>query len=89
MTPFGKWLADIGLAGYDVVFAANKIDFDVIHQMTDADLRELAANSRQRRVMGRVVSLVPRDEFLSHACERAAAAGIEGVWSGIDLAYHA
>jgi hypothetical protein len=41
MTPFGTWLAEIGLENYEDVFAANKIDFDVIHQMTDADLCEL------------------------------------------------
>src|SRR3954453_2874209 len=50
MTPFGKWLAEIGLGNYADVFAANKIDFDVIHQMTDADLRELglALGDRKR-----------------------------------------
>src|SRR3954471_20859898 len=50
MTPFGTWLAEIGLGNYVDVFAANKIDFDVIHQMTDADLRELglALGDRKR-----------------------------------------
>ena len=41
MTPFGTWLADIGLGTYNVVFASNKIDFDVIRSLSDADLREL------------------------------------------------
>src|SRR5690242_1726339 len=41
MTPFGKWLAEVGLGTYEDVFAANKIDFDVIHLVSDADLREL------------------------------------------------
>src|SRR3954469_15703508 len=50
MTSFGEWLAEIGLGSYEDVFAANKIDFDVIHQMTDADLRELglALGDRKR-----------------------------------------
>src|SRR4051812_4231102 len=50
MTPFGTWLAEIRLGNYADVFAANKIDFDVIHQMTDADLRELglALGDRKR-----------------------------------------
>src|SRR3954463_14494499 len=50
MTPFGTWLAEIGLGNYADVFAANKIEFDVIHQMTDADLRELglALGDRKR-----------------------------------------
>src|SRR3954466_5517392 len=50
MTPFGTWLAEIGLGTYADLFAANKIDFDVIHQMTDVDLRELglALGDRKR-----------------------------------------
>jgi SAM (Sterile alpha motif) domain-containing protein/adenylate/guanylate cyclase family protein len=50
MTPFGTWLAEIGLGNYEDVFIANKIDFDVIHQLTDADLRELglALGDRKR-----------------------------------------
>ena len=38
MTPFGTWLAEIGLGRYDVVFASNKIDFDFIRSLSDADL---------------------------------------------------
>src|SRR3954471_10964673 len=50
MTPFRTWLAEIGFGNYADGFAANKIDFDVIHQMTDADLRELglALGDRKR-----------------------------------------
>ena len=50
MTPFGQWLAEIGLGSYDVLFASNKIDFDVIRSPTDADLRELglALGDRKR-----------------------------------------
>jgi class 3 adenylate cyclase/tetratricopeptide (TPR) repeat protein len=50
MTVFGGWLAEIGLQNYDAVFAANKIDFDVICSVTDADLRELglALGDRKR-----------------------------------------
>src|SRR6476660_6055613 len=50
MTPFEKWLAENGLGSYESVFSDNKIDFDVIHQMTDADLRELglALGDRKR-----------------------------------------
>src|SRR3984957_9736667 len=50
MTPFGSWLTEIGLGRYDAVFASNKIDFDVIGSLTDADLRELglALGDRKR-----------------------------------------
>jgi hypothetical protein len=30
MTPFGKWLAEIGLEHHDTVFACIESDFDVI-----------------------------------------------------------
>ena len=36
MTPFGTWLAEIGLGRYDTVFAADGIDFDVIRSLSDA-----------------------------------------------------
>src|SRR5580700_5231493 len=50
MTPFGTWLAEIGLGRYDAVFASNEIDFDVIRSLNDADLRELglALGDRKR-----------------------------------------
>jgi class 3 adenylate cyclase/tetratricopeptide (TPR) repeat protein len=50
MTPFRKWLAEIGLGRYEAVFASNEIDFDVIRSLTDADLRELglALGDRKR-----------------------------------------
>ena len=34
MTPFGTWLAEIGLGRYDAVFASSEIDFDVIRSVT-------------------------------------------------------
>jgi len=50
MIALGQWLAEIGLGSYDVVFSSNKIDFDVIRSLTDADLRELglALGDRKR-----------------------------------------
>jgi hypothetical protein len=40
-TPFGTWLAEIGLGRCDDVFVSNGIDFDVVRSLSDADLREL------------------------------------------------
>jgi hypothetical protein len=37
MTPFGTWLAEVGLGRYDAVFASN----GVIRSLSDADLCEL------------------------------------------------
>jgi hypothetical protein len=30
MTPFGRWLAEIGLGRHEQIFVSNEIDFDVI-----------------------------------------------------------
>ena len=49
MTPFGTWLAEIGLGRYDAVFASNGIDFDVIRSLSDADLRELGLTLGDRK----------------------------------------
>jgi class 3 adenylate cyclase len=58
MPPFGTWLAEIGLGRYDQVFAANEIDFDIIHSLTDADLRELGlALGDRKRLLQAVAGL--------------------------------
>jgi class 3 adenylate cyclase len=50
VTPFGTWLAEIGLESYAGAFASNKIDFDVVRSLSDADFRELglALGDRKR-----------------------------------------
>ena len=64
MTPFGTWLAEIGLGSYDVVFASNKIDFDVIRLLSDADLRELGLTLGDRKRLLQAVAKLdePRAE---------------------------
>ena len=49
MTPFGMWLAEIGLGRYELIFASNKIDFDVVRSLNDADLHELGLVLGDRR----------------------------------------
>jgi class 3 adenylate cyclase/tetratricopeptide (TPR) repeat protein len=44
-----QWLRNLGLAQYAAAFAANDIDFDVIAQLSDADLREIGVNSLGHR----------------------------------------
>ncbi len=68
MIPFGIWLAEIGLGSYDAVFASNKIDFDVIRSLTDADLRELglALGDRKRllQAVGKLDGQHPADTII-------------------------
>ena len=49
MTPFATWLAEIGLGRYDFAFVSNGIDFDVIHSLSEADLRELGLTLGDRK----------------------------------------
>ncbi|MBV9983048.1 adenylate/guanylate cyclase domain-containing protein [Bradyrhizobium sp.] len=44
-----QWLRKLGLTQYAPAFAANDIDFDVVAQLTDADLKELGVNSLGHR----------------------------------------
>jgi class 3 adenylate cyclase len=56
MTPFGRWLAEIGLGRHEQIFASNEIDFDVIGSLTDADLRELGLSLGDRKRLLRAVA---------------------------------
>ena len=49
-----QWLAELGLGQYAAAFAENDIDFDVLAQLTDADLKELGISSlgNRRRLIG-------------------------------------
>ncbi|MBT3334137.1 MAG: hypothetical protein HN394_21760, partial [Rhodospirillaceae bacterium] len=44
------WLNELGLADYVEIFAENRIDFDVLPELAEADLRELglALGDRKR-----------------------------------------
>src|SRR5579859_4860592 len=41
MRQIAEWLADIGLAKYQSVFAENEIDWSLLPRLTNADLKEL------------------------------------------------
>ena len=53
MKSFGHWLAEIGLDSYAAVFSENKIDFEVVRSLSEADLRELGlAIGDRKRLLG-------------------------------------
>src|SRR4029077_4525801 len=47
----GGWLRGLGLGRYEEKFRENKIDFDVLADLTDGDLRELGVPLGDRRVL--------------------------------------
>src|ERR1700733_16239630 len=64
MTPFGMWLAEIGLGRYDTVFAADGIDFDVIRSLSDADLRELGLTLGDRKRLLKAVARLDEQQVI-------------------------
>ncbi len=71
MTPFGTWLAEIGLGRYDAVFASNEIDFDVIRSLSDTDLRELGlALGDRKRLLQAVARLDQQPDTVVLRCRR-------------------
>ncbi len=52
MKSFAHWLTEIGLERYAAVFSENRVDFDVVRSLSEADLRELglALGDRKRLV---------------------------------------
>jgi class 3 adenylate cyclase len=56
-----QWLAELGLGQYAAAFAENNIDFDVLSQLTDADLKELGVGSlgNRKRLLAAIATRVP------------------------------
>ena len=56
-----QWLAELGLGQYAVAFTENDIDFDVLAQLTDADLKELGVSSlgNRKRLLAAIAARAP------------------------------
>src|SRR3954452_2413514 len=72
MTPFETWLAENGLGSYEGVFADNKIDFDVIRLLSDADLRELGLALGDRKRLLRALAKLDEQHMADSATSSAA-----------------
>src|ERR1700722_20256937 len=59
------WLRGLGLGRYEEKFRENKIDFDVLADLTDGDLRELGVPLGDRRRLLRAIA-----EFGAQQLER-------------------
>ena len=56
-----QWLAELGLGQYAAAFTENDIDFDVLAQLTDADLKELGVRSlgNRKRPLAAIAARAP------------------------------
>ena len=79
MTPFGTWLADIGLGRHDYAFVSNGIDFDVIHSLSDADLRELGLTLGDRKRLLQAIARLDEQRSADIVTPVVAAATAPGI----------
>jgi class 3 adenylate cyclase/predicted ATPase len=56
MQQIAKWLQELGMSEYERCFAENRIDFSVLRDLTDQDLKDLGIVLGDRRKMLRAIS---------------------------------
>ena len=56
MTDFGEWLEGLGLGRYAEAFAGSDIDFDVLPDLTEADLAGLGLSLGDRKRLMRAIA---------------------------------
>jgi class 3 adenylate cyclase/predicted ATPase len=52
----GNWLRSLGLGQYETLFRASEIDADILHELTDVDLKELGVPLGHRKRLLRGIS---------------------------------
>src|SRR5437879_5401705 len=56
MSTTAEWRASLGLSGYAQLFAENGIDYSVLRDLTDQDLKDLGVLLGHRRKMLRAIA---------------------------------
>ena len=57
MAQVGEWLERLGLGRYSEVFAESDLDFDILADLTEADLIQLGVSLGDRKRLLRALSL--------------------------------
>ena len=57
-----QWLEGLGLGQYAAVFAANDIDWNVLHELTEDDLEKLGLSLGHRKRLLKAISAQPADQ---------------------------
>jgi class 3 adenylate cyclase/predicted ATPase len=60
-----KWLADLGLSQYAPVFSENLIDFEVLPDLTEDDLRELGLPMGPRKKLLKAIAALQTDSSIA------------------------
>ena len=66
----GGWLRGLGLGRYEEKFRENKIDVDVLADLTDGDLQELGVPLRDRRRLLRAIAELGAQQPLTTQARR-------------------
>ena len=69
-----QWLNAIGLGQYEADFRENKIDFDVLADLSDGDLQELGVPLGDRRRLLRAIAELGAQQSLTTQARRTPAA---------------
>jgi SAM domain (Sterile alpha motif) len=69
-----QWLNAIGLGQYEANFRENKIDFDVLADLSDGDLQELGVPLGDRRRLLRAIAELGAQQPLTTQARRTPAA---------------
>jgi class 3 adenylate cyclase/tetratricopeptide (TPR) repeat protein len=67
MTEVGEWLKSLGLARYAEAFADSDIDFDILTDLTEADLAQLGVSLGDRKRLLRGIAALRASEAASEA----------------------
>ena len=70
----GGWLRGLGLGRYEEKFRENKIDFDVLADLTDGDLQELGVPLGDRRRLLKAIAELGAQQLLTTQARRTPAA---------------
>ncbi len=70
MPDIRSWLANLGLGDHAPMFEENRIDFDVLAELTEADLRELGLPLGDRKRLIRAIEDLTSDEAAEPEGER-------------------
>src|SRR5215470_7404051 len=74
MQQIAEWLEKLGMSEYERCFAENRVDFSVLRDLTDQDLKDLGIILGDRRKMLRAISELGNASIAAIAPSRLAAA---------------
>src|ERR1700751_1645421 len=78
MQQIADWLEELGMSEYAQCFAENRIDFSVLRELTDQDLKDLGVVLGDRRKMLRAIADIGDIEKIAPAAPAKATAAPRG-----------